>query len=67
MRARRLEDRIRELCKKIIATEDEADLSTLLAALQIAIHELIVRLRLRAAVGLTKHAALVKERRRPPL
>jgi hypothetical protein len=47
---RRLEDRIRSLCAQAVATEDLAELNTILESLRAAIHEHTERLR-KAAIG----------------
>jgi hypothetical protein len=44
-RSRRLEDRIRELCAKAVATTEPAELNTILEHLSAALHEQIGRLR----------------------
>ena len=44
-RSRRLEDRIRELCAKAVATTEPAELNAILQHLSAALHEQIERLR----------------------
>jgi hypothetical protein len=65
-RSRRLEDRIRELCTKVVASKDSDELHTILPELRGAIHEATERIRLQAATILTKRPVVPKERRKPP-
>lgn len=46
-RSRRLEDRIRELCAKAVATEEPAELNELLSQLTAALHEQVDQIRKR--------------------
>jgi hypothetical protein len=64
MRARRLEDRIRELCAHAVI-EQEPELSTVLARLRAALTEHSTRLRAKAMERLVSGEP--KERRRAPI
>lgn len=48
-RARRLDDRIRELCAKVVASKDPDEVNRTLPELRSALHEAIERIRVRAA------------------
>lgn len=56
---RRIDDRIRELCKEVLSEQDPAKVRQLLSQLQDSLHEHIERLRTNVAAY-----PLVKERRR---
>jgi uncharacterized coiled-coil protein SlyX len=64
MRARRLEDRIRELCAHA-AVEQEPELNTILAELQSALHKHTERLRAKTLERLASGEP--KERRQAPI
>lgn len=53
VRARRLDDRIRELCAEAVVAKSSQNARLILAELQSAIHQYTQRLRSRAAVILT--------------
>jgi hypothetical protein len=63
-RTRRLEDRIRELCSRVVASEDSEELNAILPELREALHWAIERLRTRAASILTGQADVPDERRK---
>lgn len=63
MRCRRLDDRIRELCAKVAATEDPDELKLILTELKSAIHQMIERLRIRAVTVLSGRRDFPNERR----
>jgi uncharacterized coiled-coil protein SlyX len=62
-RARRLDDRIRELCTKAVAEKNTDELNLILSELQAAIREQIQRLRTRTVAILTGRRGLPDERR----
>lgn len=62
--SRRLEDRIRELCAQVLASENADDLKLVLPELRKAIHEATERLRARAAAALKGDGKPDKERRK---
>jgi hypothetical protein len=62
--SRRLDDRIRELCARVIASENSDELNLILPELRTAIHEATERLRLRAAATLMGNSKPPKERRK---
>ena len=64
--SRRAEDRIRELCAKVIASKDSDELEILLTELRSAIHQAIQRVRMKAVVALSGRGDLPNERRKPP-
>lgn len=64
--SRRAEDRIRELCAKVIASKDSDELNVLLPELRSAIHQAIERLRMKAVVALSGCGNLPNERRKHP-
>lgn len=51
--SRRLDDRIRELCGKLVASTEHQDVDHILSELKVALHESIERLRIRVAAALT--------------
>ncbi len=63
VRARRLDDRIRELCIAAIAANDSR-VKPILAELQSLIHHYTQQLRTKAARTLTGHSGLPPERRK---
>jgi hypothetical protein len=63
-RTRRLEDRIRELCSRVVTSEDSEELNTILPELREALHWAIERLRIRAVSILTGQADVPDERRK---
>ena len=65
-RQRRLDDRIRELCAKAVATKDAGELSVILAELQSAISRAVERLRVRATAILSHSKGVTTERRKIP-
>lgn len=64
LRARRLDDRIRELCMEAVAAQTSTGAAPILAELQLAIHQYTQRIRQRAAAIFTNSPALPPERRR---
>ena len=64
VRARRLEDRIRELCAEAVAATSSHKARPILAELQSAIHQYTHRLRARAAGLLAGRAEFPRERRK---
>jgi len=58
LRARRLDDRIRQLCVEAIAAKSSHKVQPILAELQLAIHQYTQRLRDRAAALFTNCSAL---------
>jgi len=65
-RYRRLDDRIRELCAKVGATEDPDELKLILPELKSAIHQMIERLRIKAVTVLSGRRDFPNERRKSP-
>lgn len=65
-RQRRLDDRIRELCAKAVATEDGDELNVILPELQAAISQAVERLRTRAVAILSHSKGVPVERRKIP-
>ena len=55
MHSRRLDDRIRELCARVVASTECHDVNQILSELKVALHESIERLRIRAAAALNGH------------
>lgn len=66
MRARRTNDRIRELCARLAASKEPDEVNVILPELQSAIHEAIEQLRLRAIAVFSGHPDLANERRKTP-
>jgi hypothetical protein len=66
VKSRRLEDRIRELCARVVAAKSFDELNLILPELRSAIHQAIQRVRLRAAAILAKPDNLPVERRKNP-
>jgi hypothetical protein len=64
LRARRLDDRIRQLCVEAVAAKSSHKARPILAELQIAIHQYTQRIRHRAAAIFTSSSALPPERRK---
>lgn len=64
MHSRRLDDRIRELCARVVASTEHHDVDLILPELRAAIHESIERLRIRAAAVLSGRRDLPEERRK---
>jgi hypothetical protein len=62
--ARRLNDRIRELCAEAVATKSSHEVKSILAELQSAIRQYTQRLRNRAAAVLSGCLDLPPERRK---
>jgi hypothetical protein len=62
--ARRVNDRIRELCAEAVAAKGSHEVKSILAELQLAIHQYTQRLRNRAAVVLSGCPDLPPERRK---
>lgn len=56
--SRRLEDRIRELCAKIVVSKDQDELNLILPELKTAIHQAIERVRIKAVAVLGSSRAL---------
>jgi hypothetical protein len=53
MHSRRLDDRIRELCARLVASTEHHDVNQILSELKVALHESIERLRIRVAGALS--------------
>jgi hypothetical protein len=66
LRSRRLDDRIRELCAKVIASTDPAELEVILPELRSAIHQAVERLRIRSAAILGSRRDVPNERSKIP-
>lgn len=66
LRSRRLDDRIRELCAKVVASRDEKELQVILPELKSAIHQSIGRVRMQAVAVLSGRSDLPNERRKIP-
>ena len=64
--ARRLEDRIRELCARVVATDDSEELAVILADLQRALHEAVQRIRARAVETFIERRESLQEKRKAP-
>jgi hypothetical protein len=62
--SRRLDDRIRQLCAKVVAAKDSDELHMVLPELKSAIHESVERLRIRAIAVLTGRPAFPADRRK---
>jgi hypothetical protein len=62
-RTRRLDDRIRELCARVVASEDAEELNSILPELRASLHWAIERLRIRAMAILTGQVDVPNERR----
>jgi hypothetical protein len=65
-RSRRLDDRIRDLCAKVIASKGSDELHQILPELRDSIHEATERIRMRAVAILTRSSLVHKERRKSP-
>ncbi len=65
-RARRVDDRIRELCVEAVEAESSHQAKLILAELQEAIHQYTQRLRTRAAAFLSGCSELPPDRRKIP-
>jgi hypothetical protein len=63
-RARRVDDRIRELCVEAVEAQNSHQAKLILAELQEAIHQYTQRLRTRAAAFLSGCAELPPDRRK---
>jgi hypothetical protein len=63
-KSRRLEDRIRELCTKVVASKDAEELEPILSELKGAIHQAVERVRARAIAVLGTRGGLPVERRK---
>ena len=64
MHARRLDDRIRELCAKLVGSGEYHDVNQILSELKVALHESIERLRGRAAAGLNGRRDFPEDKRK---
>ncbi len=53
MHSRRLDDRIRKLCARLVASTEHHDVDHILSEVRPALHESIERLRMRVAVALS--------------
>ena len=62
--SRRLDDRIRQLCAKVVASKDADELHLVLPELKSAIHEAVERLRIRAIAMLTGRSSFPDDRRK---
>jgi len=65
-RARRVEDRIRELCAEAVEEQNPRQAEMILAELQQAIHQYTQRLRHRAAAVLSGYSNIPLDRRKVP-
>lgn len=65
-RARRVDDRIRELCVEAIEAQNSHQAKLILAELQEAIHQYTQRLRNRAAAILSGCSSIPPDRRKTP-
>jgi hypothetical protein len=63
--SRRLDDRIRELCARVVACNDPEELDLILSELKAAIHQAIGQLRIRAVAMLSGRRDFPTERRKP--
>jgi len=64
MHSRRLDDRIRGLCARLVSSTEHHDVDHILPELRDAIHESIKRLRIRAAAALGGRGKLPEDRRK---
>ena len=64
MHARRLDDRIRELCARLVGSSECRDVNQILSELKVALHESIERLRGRAAAGLNGRRDFPEDKRK---
>jgi hypothetical protein len=64
MHSRRLDDRIRELCERLVALKGHDDFDRILPELNAALHQSIQRLRIRAAAALGGRRDFPPERRK---
>ena len=64
MHSRRLDDRIRDLCAKLVASTEQHDVNHTLSELKAALHESIERLRGRAAAGLNGRRDFPEDKRK---
>jgi hypothetical protein len=62
--SRRLEDRIRDLCARVVSAKDPEELNLVLPQLKTAIHQAIERVRTKAVAVLGSSRALPKDRRK---
>ena len=62
--ARRLDDRIRQLCVDAVAAKSSDEARPILAGLQVSIHQYTQRIRQRAAAIFTSSSALPPDRRK---
>jgi hypothetical protein len=61
--SRRLDDRIRELCARLIHLKEHDDLDLILPELKAALHQSIERLRIRAAGALSGYRDFTERRK----
>ena len=64
MPSRRLDDRIRNLCAKLVGSSECHDENQILSELKVSLHESIERLRGRAAAGLNGRRDFPEDRRK---
>ncbi len=64
VRSRRLDDRIRELCAKVVASTDPKELEVILPELRSALHQAIERIRVRSVAVLGGRRDFPNERRK---
>jgi hypothetical protein len=62
--SRRLDDRIRELCERLVALKGADDFDRILPELKAALHQSIQRLRIGAAAALSGRRDFPQERRK---
>jgi len=63
-RSRRLNDHIRELSAKIVASKKSDTVHPMIAELRTALHQAVERLRTRAAAALSRHTEYPEDRRK---
>jgi len=60
---RRMEDKIRDLCAKVVASKTDRDITPMLVGLRAALHQHVERLR----AQLVEYPIVVERRKRPPI
>ena len=64
MHSRRLDDRIRGFCAKLVASNEDHDVDHILSELKAALHESVERLSGRAAAGLNGRRDFPEDKRK---
>ena len=59
---RRMEDKIRDLCAKVVASKNDGDITPKLVGFRVALHPHVERLR----AQLVEYPVVVERRKRPP-